>query len=44
MDAVHPLRIILSGSAVRGEMTPGSDLDVLVVMPDGIDHGLREKP
>ena len=34
-DAVHPLRIILFGSAARGEMGPDSDLDVLVVMPDG---------
>ncbi|MCX6376731.1 MAG: nucleotidyltransferase domain-containing protein [Armatimonadetes bacterium] len=35
VDAVHPLRIILFGSAVRGEMGPDSDFDVLVVMPDG---------
>jgi len=34
--AVHPLRIILFGSAARGQMGPNSDLDVLVVMPDGI--------
>ena len=33
--AVKPLRIILFGSAARGEMGPNSDLDVLVVMPDG---------
>jgi hypothetical protein len=33
--AVQPLRIILFGSAARGEMGPNSDLDVLVVMPDG---------
>jgi len=32
---VHPLRIILYGSAARGEMGPDSDIDVLVVMPDG---------
>ena len=31
----HPLRIILFGSAARGDMGPDSDLDVLVVMPDG---------
>jgi predicted nucleotidyltransferase len=36
VDAVHPLRIILFGSAARGEMGPNSDLDVLVVMPDGV--------
>jgi predicted nucleotidyltransferase len=35
VNAVHPLRIILFGSAARGDMKPGSDLDVLVVMPDG---------
>ena len=31
----HPLRIILFGSAARGEMGADSDIDVLVVMPDG---------
>jgi len=36
VEAVHPLRIILFGSAARGEMGPNSDLDVLVVMPDGV--------
>jgi len=35
VDTVHPLRIILFGSAARGEMTPDSDFDVLVVMPEG---------
>lgn len=34
-DAVHPLRIILFGSAARGEMRVDSDLDVAVVMPEG---------
>lgn len=33
--AVNPLRIILFGSAVRGEMGPNSDIDLLVVMPEG---------
>ena len=33
VDAVHPLRIILFGSAVRGEIHEHSDLDFLVVMP-----------
>lgn len=36
VDAVHPNRIILFGSAARGRMGPHSDLDFLVVMPDGI--------
>lgn len=35
VDAFHPIRIILFGSAVRGEMGPDSDFDLLVVMPDG---------
>lgn len=34
--AVRPKRIILFGSAARGQMGPHSDLDVLVVMPDGV--------
>jgi predicted nucleotidyltransferase len=34
VDAVAPLKIILYGSASRGEMSAGSDLDFLVVMPD----------
>ena len=33
--AVHPTRIVLFGSAARGQTGPGSDLDLLVVMPDG---------
>jgi predicted nucleotidyltransferase len=35
VDTAHPLRIILFGSAARGDMRPDSDLDVLVVMPEG---------
>jgi len=35
VEAVHPLRIILFGSAARGEAGPDSDVDVLVVMPEG---------
>ncbi|MBS3907198.1 MAG: nucleotidyltransferase domain-containing protein [Syntrophaceae bacterium] len=34
-SAVHPLRVILFGSAARGEMSPESDIDLLIVMPDG---------
>ena len=36
IELVQPLRIILFGSAARGEMSSGSDIDVLVVMPDGV--------
>ena len=34
-NAIHPLRIILFGSAAREEMGPESDVDLLIVMPDG---------
>lgn len=37
LQVVRPLRIILFGSAARGDMGPDSDLDLLVVMPDGTD-------
>jgi uncharacterized protein len=44
-DAVHrligqfnPLKIILFGSHARGDSTGDSDLDFLIVMPDGIDR------
>ena len=36
VEAAHPLRIILFGSAARGDMGPHSDLDIMVVMPDGV--------
>jgi len=39
MEAVHPLKIILFGSAARGEMGPDSDVDVMVVMPEGTHRG-----
>jgi predicted nucleotidyltransferase len=35
VDAVHPDEIILFGSAARGTSNAESDLDVLVIMPDG---------
>ena len=33
--SVQPLGIVLFGSAARGEMSRHSDLDLLIVMPDG---------
>ncbi len=42
-EAVHPLRIILFGSAARGEMGPDSDVDLLVVMPEGTHRGHAEE-
>lgn len=35
VQLVNPLRVILFGSAARGEMGPDSDVDILVVVPDG---------
>jgi len=35
VDIFHPLRIILFGSAARGEAGKDSDIDLLVVMPEG---------
>ncbi len=35
IDLVHPLQIILFGSAAHGAMHQGSDIDLLIVMPDG---------
>jgi len=36
VEVAHPLRVILFGSAARGKMGPHSDLDILVVMPNGV--------
>lgn len=32
---LHPQRVLLFGSAARGEMGPDSDIDLLIIMPDG---------
>jgi predicted nucleotidyltransferase len=40
VEAAHPKRIILFGSAARGDAGPNSDVDVLVVMSDG-SHRLK---
>jgi predicted nucleotidyltransferase len=36
VEEVHPLRIILFGSAATGEVRANSDIDLLVVMPEGV--------
>jgi tRNA nucleotidyltransferase (CCA-adding enzyme) len=36
VETVHPLRIVLFGSAARGEMRLDSDIDVLIVMPEDV--------
>ena len=35
VELAHPLKVLLFGSAARGDTTTGSDIDLLVVMPDG---------
>ncbi|VGO21832.1 nucleotidyltransferase domain-containing protein [Pontiella sulfatireligans] len=35
VQLAHPVKVFLFGSAVRGAMTADSDIDLLVVMPDG---------
>ncbi len=42
-EAVRPLRIILFGSAARGDAGPESDVDLLVVMPEGTHRGHTEE-
>ncbi|MBT9159911.1 MAG: hypothetical protein DDT26_01183 [Dehalococcoidia bacterium] len=36
VDEVHPLRIFVFGSAAKGVIGADSDIDVLVVMPEGV--------
>jgi predicted nucleotidyltransferase len=36
VETVHPLRVILFGSAARGQRGPDGDIDFLVVMPEGV--------
>ena len=36
VEEVHPIRIILFGSAARGIAKQESDIDLLVVMPEGV--------
>jgi len=35
VNAIHPIRILLFGSAAQGRIGPDSDIDVMVVVPDG---------
>ena len=37
LQQTQPLRIVLFGSAARGEMHPGSDVDIMIVVPEGVD-------
>ena len=35
VEEAHPRRVILFGSVARGEARDSSDIDLLVVIPDG---------
>lgn len=37
METAKPLRIVLFGSAARGELRVGSDLDIMVVVGEDVD-------
>jgi len=41
LSAVSPDKVILFGSAASGDMTPTSDIDLLVVEPDAADPRRR---
>ncbi len=43
VETANPLKIILFGSAARGEVGPNSDLDILVVIPSGIHRRLTAR-
>jgi len=40
VDVAHPERIIMFGSAARGEMGPNSDVDLLVIKNGEYDQSL----
>lgn len=35
VELAHPLKVVLFGSAASGAMTDDSDIDLLVIMPNG---------
>lgn len=38
VDVAKPLRVVLFGSVARGDARSGSDLDIMVVVPEGVDQ------
>ena len=36
VDTVRPIRVVLFGSTATGRTRPGSDIDLLVIVPDGV--------
>lgn len=41
IDFYQPDRVYLFGSSARGDFRPDSDIDVMVVLPDGAGEDLR---
>jgi tRNA nucleotidyltransferase (CCA-adding enzyme) len=39
VPSVSPRKIVLFGSSARGTPGPHSDVDILIVMPDGVRRG-----
>jgi predicted nucleotidyltransferase len=39
VEALHPLRIVLFGSAARGDARPDSDIDLFVEVENGVQVG-----
>lgn len=39
VEALHPVRIVLFGSAARGDARPGSDIDLFVEVENGVQVG-----
>jgi uncharacterized protein len=37
LQQTQPLKILLFGSAARGDFSPVSDIDIMIVIPEGID-------
>jgi len=42
VEVYHPLRIYLFGSAARGDASPDSDYDIMVVVPDDAPRGQQD--
>ena len=42
VDTYHPRRIYLFGSVGRGDATPDSDYDLMVLVPDDMPPALRD--
>lgn len=38
VETVRPLRVVLFGSRARGDSRPGSDIDLMILMPDGTNR------